>query len=309
MKILGGNIMEYKAVIENKRGDKYVLKDDVLKNSKLSKESLDKLETYNILSYVDDDYDCIINIECYLLSDVKKLENENKLKGGNIMKYIMKYRKRGSHEVWETYISDNRKDFIDFLKTKKCDYEFEIYGLSEKGYIGGIYVGNPTVVSLKITENNEKIDNKVHLDDDDVEIWDDEFEDEDMEMSPEELEDNDDDVEIWDDEFEDEDMEMSPEELEDNDEYETKLEYLYRKYDCNDMETLQYRCPIDIKAYKQFMCLNSEATDEFKRSIDEREEKENEAIMKIVEERNKKERNIRYTSDDTETIFKSFFTI
>ena len=39
------------------------------------------------------------------------------------------------------------------------------------------------------------------------------------------------------------------------------------------------------------------------------EEKENEAIMKIVEERNKKERNIRYTSDDTETIFKSFFTI
>ena len=143
----------------------------------------------------------------------------------------------------------------------------------------------------------------------DVEIWDDEFEDEDMEMSPEELEDNDDDVEIWDDEFEDEDMEMSPEELEDNDEYETKLEYLYRKYDCNDMETLQYRCPIDIKAYKQFMCLNSEATDEFKRLIDEREEKENEAIMKIVEERNKKERNIRYTSDDTETIFKSFFTI
>ena len=274
--------MEYDAVMENKRGDKYVLKDDVLKNSKLSKESLDKLETYNILITVDDD-NSTINMECYLLNDVEKLENENKLKGDNIMKYIMKYRKRDSHEVWETYISDNRKDFIDFLKTKKCDYEFEIYELSEKGYIGGIYVGNPTLVSLKITENNEKIDNKVHLDDDDVEIWDDEFEDE--------------------------DMEMSPEELEDNDEYETKLEYLYRKYDCNDMETLQYRCPIDIKAYKQFMCLNSEATDEFKRSIDEREEKENEAIMKIVEERNKKERNIRYTSDDTETIFKSFFTI
>ena len=136
----------------------------------------------------------------------------------------------------------------------------------------------------------------------DVEIWDDEFEDEDIEMSPEELEDNDDDVEIWDDEFEDEDMEMSPEELEDNDEYETKLEYLYRKYDCNDMETLQARCPIDIKAYKQFTCLNSEATDEFKRLIDECEEKENERIMK-------KESNIRYTSDDTETIFKSFFTI
>ena len=185
--------MEYDAVMENKRGDKYVLKDDVLKNSKLSKESLDKLETYNILIHIDDD--STINIKCYLLSDVKKLENE------------------------------------------------------------------------------------------------------------------DDDVEIWDDEFEDADMEMSYEEVEDDAEYEKKLEYLYRKYDCNDMETLQYRCPIDIKAYKQFMCLNSEATDEFKRSIDEREEKENEAIMKIVEERNKKERNIRYTSDDTETIFKSFFGI
>ena len=158
-------------------------------------------------------------------------------------------------------------------------------------------------------EDMEMSPEELEDNDDDVEIWDDEFEDEDMEMSPEELEDNDDDVEIWDDEFEDEDMEMSPEELEDNDEYETKLEYLYRKYDCNDMETLQARCPIDIKAYKQFMCLNSEATDEFKRLIDEREEKENEAIMKIVEERNKKERNIRYTSDDTETIFKSFFTI
>ena len=111
------------------------------------------------------------------------------------------------------------------------------------------------------------------------------------------------DVEIWDDEFEDEDMEMSPEELEDNDEYETKLEYLYRKYDCNDMETLQARCPIDIKFCRQFTCLNSEATDEFKRLIDEREEKENERIMK--KESNKR----RYTSDDTETIFKSFFTI
>ena len=209
---------KYNFVVENKRGEKYVLRQEVLKMSNIPECVLDSLEVYNI--YIDSDDD-IFNIKCFLLSDIEKLESEYN----------------------------------------------------------------------------------------DVEIWDDEFEDEDMEMSPEELEDNDDDVEIWDDEFEDEDMEMSPEELEDNDEYETKLEYLYRKYDCNDMETLQYRCPIDIKAYKQFMCLNSEATDEFKRLIDEREEKENEAIMKIVEERNKKERNIRYTSDDTETIFKSFFTI
>ena len=80
MKILGGNIMEYKVVKENKRGDKYVLKDDVLKNSKLSKESLDKLETYNILVTYDVlDYadDGTINMKCYLLSDVEKLENED----------------------------------------------------------------------------------------------------------------------------------------------------------------------------------------------------------------------------------------
>ena len=75
MKILGGNIMEYEAIIMNKRGDKYVLKDDVLKNSKLSKESLDKLETYNILIHIDDD--STINIKCYLLSDIKKLESED----------------------------------------------------------------------------------------------------------------------------------------------------------------------------------------------------------------------------------------
>ena len=183
---------KYNFVVENKRGEKYVLRQEVLKMSNIPECVLDSLEVYNI--YIENGDD-IFNIKCFLLSDIEKLESEYN------------------------------------------------------------------------------------------------------------------DVEIWDDEFEDEDMEMSPEELEDNDEYETKLEYLYRKYDCNDMETLQYRCPIDIKAYKQFMCLNSEATDEFKRSIDEREEKENEAIMKIVEERNKKERNIRYTSDDTETIFKSFFTI
>ena len=68
--------MEYKVVMENKRGDKYVLMGDVLKNSKLSKESLDKLETYNILVY-SDVVDSTINIKCYLLSDVEKLENED----------------------------------------------------------------------------------------------------------------------------------------------------------------------------------------------------------------------------------------
>ena len=214
--------------------------------------------------------DDIFNIKCFLLSDIEKLESEY-----------------NDVEIWDDEFEDE-------------DMEMSPEELEED---------NNTIDKCKsLNEHTLKIINDKVWEEDDL-ILDDEFEDEDMEMSPEELEDNDDDVEIWDDEFEDEDMEMSPEELEDNDEYETKLEYLYRKYDCNDMETLQYRCPIDIKAYKQFTCLNSEATDEFKRLIDEREEKENEAIMKIVEERNKKERNIRYTSDDTETIFKSFFTI
>ena len=203
---------KYNFVVENKRGEKYVLRQEVLKMSNIPECVLDSLEVYNI--YIENGDD-IFNIKCFLLSDIEKLESEYN----------------------------------------------------------------------------------------DVEIWDDEFEDEDMEMSPEELEEDNNTIDkckslnehtlkiindkVWeeddlilDDEFEDEDMEMSPEELEDNDEYETKLEYLYRKYDCNDMETLQYRCPIDIKAYKQFTCLNSEATDEFKRLIDEREEKENEAIMK-----------------------------
>ena len=228
------------------------------------------LDSLEVYNIYIENGDDIFNIKCFLLSDIEKLESEY-----------------NDVEIWDDEFEDE-------------DMEMSPEELEED---------NNTIDKCKsLNEHTLKIINDKVWEEDDL-ILDDEFEDEDMEMSPEELEDNDDDVEIWDDEFEDEDMEMSPEELEDNDEYETKLEYLYRKYDCNDMETLQYRCPIDIKAYKQFTCLNSEATDEFKRLIDEREEKENEAIMKIVEERNKKERNIRYTSDDTETIFKSFFTI
>ena len=93
------------------------------------------------------------------------------------------------------------------------------------------------------------------------------------------VEDNDD-VEIWDDEFEDEDMEMSPEELEE-DEYETKLEYLYRKYDCNDMETLQTRCPKPHKVnnrYKRKYSENIKSSDHITDSDDSYEDEEYERV-------------------------------
>ena len=66
--------MEYKVVMENKRGVKYVLKEDVLKLSNLPEEKIDELEVYNIY-YTNDNYD-IIGIKCFLLSDVEKLEKE-----------------------------------------------------------------------------------------------------------------------------------------------------------------------------------------------------------------------------------------
>lgn len=41
---------------------------------------------------------------------------------------------------------------------------------------------------------------------------------------------------------------------------ETKLDYLFNKYECNDIDTLKARCPINLN----LLNLESEATEEFK---------------------------------------------
>ena len=63
-------MMKYKVIFTNNEGEQYISRQDVLNNSKLSEAELSKLKIYNVL--------CNNIIEqCYLLSDVEKLEKEN----------------------------------------------------------------------------------------------------------------------------------------------------------------------------------------------------------------------------------------
>ena len=56
---------KYNFVVENIRGEKYVLRQEVLKMSNIPECVLDSLEVYNI--YIDSDDDKI-NIKCFLLN-------------------------------------------------------------------------------------------------------------------------------------------------------------------------------------------------------------------------------------------------
>ena len=66
--------MKYKVVFTitnaNNEGDQYILRQEVLKYSKLSEAELSKLKIYNVIC--ND-----VTEQCFLLKDVEKLENEN----------------------------------------------------------------------------------------------------------------------------------------------------------------------------------------------------------------------------------------
>ena len=67
-------MMKYKVVFTitnaNNEGDQYILRQEVLKYSKLSEAELSKLKIYNVIC--ND-----VTEQCFLLKDVEKLENEN----------------------------------------------------------------------------------------------------------------------------------------------------------------------------------------------------------------------------------------
>ena len=79
---------------------------------------------------------------------------------------------------------------------------------------------------------------------------------------------------------------------------ETKLDYLYDLYKCNDLSVLEARCPINTGIIN----VNSEATKELKEMISFIEEKENEAIAKVIEKRSGIKE--RYTLDEIENLSK-----
>lgn len=83
--------------------------------------------------------------------------------------------------------------------------------------------------------------------------------------------------------------------LEDEDSsFETELDYLFAVYDCNDIDTLKARCPIDLN----LLDLKSEATEEFKEAVNRIEVKENEEIYKIIKEREEADTTETYSFED-----------
>lgn len=71
---------------------------------------------------------------------------------------------------------------------------------------------------------------------------------------------------------------------------ETTKEFLFRFYECEDLDMLKCRCPINLK----LIDLNIIATEDFKKAVMEIEEKENEDIFKAIEKRDKHDNGKRY---------------
>ena len=74
----------------------------------------------------------------------------------------------------------------------------------------------------------------------------------------------------------------------------TVLDYLYKRYDCKDNETLQCRCPIDLNSLN----LDDEITEEFVEYLDSVEDYDDECIAKIIKERDVLNSEKYLTEDD-----------
>ena len=69
------------------------------------------------------------------------------------------------------------------------------------------------------------------------------------------------------------------------------LEYLYQRYECGDLDTLEARCPININNLN----LNNKMYKELEDLLNDIDELEDKTVECIVEERDNKENNKRYT--------------
>lgn len=74
----------------------------------------------------------------------------------------------------------------------------------------------------------------------------------------------------------------------------TILEYLYDMYECDNMELLIVRCPINLNKID----LNAEVTIEFKEYLNQLENEENKVIHEIYNDRNKTDDGVRYSFEE-----------
>ena len=69
------------------------------------------------------------------------------------------------------------------------------------------------------------------------------------------------------------------------------LEYLYQRYECGDLDTLEMRCPININNLN----LNNKMYKELEDLLNDIDELEDRIVECIVTERDNRENNKRYT--------------
>ena len=69
------------------------------------------------------------------------------------------------------------------------------------------------------------------------------------------------------------------------------LEYLYQRYECGDLDTLEMRCPININNLN----LNNKMYKELEDLLNDIDELEDKTVEYIVTERDNKDNNKRYT--------------
>ena len=70
------------------------------------------------------------------------------------------------------------------------------------------------------------------------------------------------------------------------------LEYLYQRYECGDLDTLQARCPININNLN----LNNKMYKELEDLLNDIDELEDKTVEYIVTERDNRDNNKRYTA-------------
>ena len=71
----------------------------------------------------------------------------------------------------------------------------------------------------------------------------------------------------------------------------TILEYLYQRYECTDLDTLEMRCPVNINNLN----LNNKMYKELEDLLNDIDELEDEIVEYLVAERDNRENNKRYT--------------
>ena len=71
----------------------------------------------------------------------------------------------------------------------------------------------------------------------------------------------------------------------------TILEYLYQRYECTDLDTLEARCPVNINNLN----LNNKMYKELEDLLNDIDELEDQIVEYIVTERDNKDNNKRYT--------------